>query len=385
MKKRIISLILCLLLLSSVVFAEAPSKAPTSTNCVVNENDHIMGPDFLKLLRVFDNIKANYPFEVSNQQLIEGAMNGMLQSLDPYSKFFTRKQAEEFFQSLNGEIVGIGIVFKMENGFMTVQKVMKDSPAEKGGVKAGDIITKVNGESIRDMNSDDVANNIKGKKGTKVKITYERANVEHEVELVRELIKINPMKSRVIDDKIGYIAFAEFGENTVKDVKKVLAEFKDKNLNRLIIDLRDNGGGYLDAAIKLSDMFLSEGFIAHIRTKKGIKETYSAKPNAERYNIVVLVNENTASASEVLAAALKENNAARLVGKTTFGKGIVQSMSQEFDGTMYKFTTSEWLTPSKNSINKKGIVPDYVVESPKSETDEDLQLKKAIELLETKK
>ena len=329
---------------------------------------------------IYSNIVNNYVEEVNKEELIESAINGMYNYLnDEYSVYMNKEDTESLQEQLQGEYTGVGIeiatYYEDENktsSITMITKVFSDSPAEKAGLLAGDIIKKIDGVEIID--ADTISNTIKNGDKESYEITYERDSKEYTVTLKREHVVIDSVTSNVYDN-VGYIKLDTFSSTTKDQIVKKLDSF-DKKVTSIVIDLRDNTGGYLNAAFDISDLFIEKGKVVYqLKDRNGLIEKHFAKTDVyKKYNnIVVLINENSASASEVLALALKESAGAKIVGVTSYGKGTVQDTEKLSSGAMVKYTTSYWLSPNGNSINKTGIEPDII------ETNVDNQLNKAIE------
>ena len=353
---------------------------PTTT--LAAESDHTKGTadeSLLFYLETLDYVKENYPFEIKDSELITNSIKGLLQGLDPYSDYYTKEEADILLKSLLGSYAGIGVVIEEKEGHIIVNSIMKDSPAEKSGLKKGDTIVSIDNVKIKDLNLEEVSNLIRGLPDTKVKLGIIRNNSTKPIylDITRANIKVNPVEYEIIEKDIGYIKLKEFNPYSTTYVKEALQKFNKKNINRVILDLRDNPGGLLDEAISISELFVSAGPIVHTRTKVGITTHISTNKNP-KYKLAVLINENSASASEIVAGAIKERKAGTLIGIKTYGKGIVQSLLYLPDGSILKMTTAEYLLPNKTSIHKKGIEPHIQVENVDGE---DLQLKKAIDQL----
>lgn len=333
--------------------------------------------DLIFFEEVLDYILDNYPFEVNESQLIESALKGMLQSLDPYSDYYTKDEAENIYGSLLGTFSGIGVHIEAKDGYVNVVNVIKGQPAEKAGLKKNDVIVSVDDTDIKDMKLDKISSMIKGPKGTKVKLGIKRGESLIKFEIKRDTILVNPVNYEILDNKIGYIQLDEFNTQATIEIKKALAEFDYRNVKKVILDLRDNPGGLLNQAISVGRLFVPKGPVVHIREKDKALITHTSALEKPKYKLVVLVNENTASASEILAGAIKDRKSGTIIGTQTFGKGVVQSIIPIADGSMIKMTVSEYLTPNEISINGVGIEPDIIVEN----TEEDFQLVKAIEIL----
>ena len=338
-------------------------------------------------------IDKDYLGEINEDDLINGALKGYVAGLgDEYSEYFTKEEMEEFVTDTKGNYVGIGIYMTKdtENDGIVVIAPIDNSPAEKAGVKSGDIIRKVDDIEYTADDFDKIANNIKGKEGTKVKLEIERNGERLTIEVERQNVDLYPIKTKVINNNIGYMNLSTFDEKCSKEFLKQYKLLEEKKIESLIIDLRNNGGGIVDGALEIADYILEkEQTILITKNKNGDEEIEKSKNDPEiKVPIVILTNKNTASASEILAAALKENNKATIVGETTYGKGVIQELITLSTGAGLKITTEEYYTPNRNKINKVGIQPDYEVKLPEEvknlysiEEQEDTQLKKAVELL----
>ena len=334
-----------------------------------------------------------YLGEVNEEDLKEGAIKGYIEGLgDPYTEYISKEEMKEYMEDTLGNYVGIGIYMLLdeENGKIKVLAPMKGSPAETVGIKSGDIIETVDGEEYTKDEMSEVANKIKGKEGTTVKIGIKRGEENLEFEVTRQNIKVNPVEGKILENNIGYIQFASFDETTYEDFKAKYEELKNQGITSLIIDLRNNGGGLVDQATDIADLFVEKDTpLLYEVDKDGNEEVIKAE-NDVTINIptIILTNENTASASEILAGALKDLGKAKIVGTKTYGKGIIQQIIPLSDGSGIKITTEEYQTPNRNKIHEVGIEPDEIVELPETVTnvleileDQDTQLQKAIELL----
>ena len=365
MKKIIGFLLILTLIVPSVAWGESQST--------YEEKE----ANLLFFVDVLDYIEENYPFEVDDNQLIEGAIKGMLRSLDPYSDYYTPEESAEIYKNLYGSFGGIGITIEEKDGYINIKDTLKEQPAEKAGIKENDLIISVDNMDIIDLGIEKVSTMIQGEKGTTVKLGVKRGSEVLTFNIERDTIVISPVKSEILENKIGYIKIEEFNSQTTMDTKKALKEFDNKNITKVILDLRDNPGGQLSQAVTISNLFVPKGDVVHIKEKNKALLTHVSTLEKSKYKLVVLVNENSASASEIVAGAIKDRKAGTLVGTRTFGKGIVQTLMPVDDGSIIKMTTAEYLTPNKISIHGKGIEPDIKVEN----TDKDLQLNKAIEIL----
>ena len=315
---------------------------------------------------VIELIEKEYVDEVDATELIQNAIQGMVQSLDPHSSLLPQEAFEDLQIDTKGKFTGIGIHITMQNGFVTVISPIEDTPAYKAGIKARDRIIKVDGKPTKDLRQ--AVNMMRGPKGTKVLVTIMREGVKDPIdfELIRDVIPIVSVKSIVLKPGYGYIRVSQFAGNTTTELEKALVavESQESALKGLILDLRDNGGGLLNQAIKVADLFLQDGKILSIqgRHKKNTK-VYNATPNTvlRKYPMVVLINSGSASASEIVAGALQDQKRALILGTTSFGKGSVQTVETLRDGSGLKLTIARYYTPSGQSIQAKGIQPDVVL------------------------
>lgn len=373
------------------------------TTCVMSNNTYKKDGSYtnisenLKLNTKLNTIKKiiNEDFlgEVDETKLTEAAIKGYVEGLDDeYTEYFTKEEMEEFKTETEGNYVGIGIYMlkNTKDNNIIVLSAIKGSPAEEAGLKTGDIIKKVNDKEYTAEEFEKIASDIKGKAGSKVKLEIQRGEETLTFEIERKKIELYPIESEVLENDIGYINISSFCEDCSSKFKENYDKLKKKNIKSLVIDLRNNGGGIVDEALEILDSILDKDSTMLITAnKKGEEKIEKAKkkPTIE-VPIVVLVNENTASSSEIFAAALKENNKAKIIGTKTYGKGVIQESITLSDGSGIKITTEEYYTPNRNKINKIGITPDIEVdleEKTKNITeisrDQDTQLKKAIETL----
>ena len=340
-------------------------------------------PEYLTTLK--DVLEEEYLGEINEQDLINGAIKGYVDGIgDPYTVYYPKSEMEEFQTSTEGEYVGIGIYMSVRtsDNAIIVLSPIKGSPAEKDGIKPGDIITKVDGVEYTGSEMDKASNYIKGKEGTKVDIEINRDGKTLNFNVERKSIDIAPVESKILEENIGYIVLPAFDEGCSKEIKEKIKEFKEKKVNKIILDLRDNGGGLVDEALEILELFTNKGDKLLITTNKNNdEEIYEAKKDADTdAELVVLINENSASASEIVSGTLKDLKRATLIGENTYGKGVIQSLLPLSDGSGLKVTIEEYFTSSKNKINEIGIKPDIEIED-NEETDEDEQLNKAIETL----
>ena len=327
-----------------------------------------------------DRFYGEFPEE---EKLINYAVKGYVQGLgDEYTEYLTKEEYEELMTTVIGNYVGIGVYMAQDrNGDVVVLLTFEDSPAKKAGLKTGDIIKKVNGEECTGMDLNLVASKVKGEEGTKVNLEIQREKEIFDVELERETVTIDPIKSEELEGNIGYIHLYSFDENTSQEFEKILDELMEKNIKSLIIDLRDNGGGIVSEAEKIADLLMPKDKIIMREQAKNAEEKIIKTKNDSKIGsikVIILENENTASASEILIGALQENKIATVIGTKSYGKGVMQEIVPMEDGGALKVTIEEFKTPDGNAIDKKGVEPNIEVED-NSETEEDEQLQKAIE------
>lgn len=336
---------------------------------------------------VIELIEKNYVDTVDSHELIEKAIHGMVNSLDPHSQLLPPEAFEELKIDTSGEFGGIGIVITMKKSVLTVIAPIEGTPAYKAGVKAGDIIIKVDGEPTKEMMLWEAVKKMRGPKGEEVVITIVREDNPKPLDfkLIRDIIPIESVKHISPKEGFGYIRVTNFQENTTEELEKSIAELESENgnLEGLILDMRDNPGGLLNQAVEVSDVFLDEGVIVSIkgRQTRHTKE-FKAHNNGKKhtYPIVVMINGGSASASEIVAGALQDHKRALIIGTTSFGKGSVQTVETLRDGYGLKFTIARYYTPSGKSIQAQGIVPDIIIKQQpvfeeESETDELLKEK----------
>ena len=332
--------------------------------------------------------------EVDNQKRVWGAIEGMVNALgDPYSSFFPPKEAKMFSEDISGQFGGVGMQIGVRKGILTVIAPLKGTPAFKAGLKPGDKIIKINDEPSADMSADKAASLIRGPVGTKVRLTILRGDDSEEpfeVEITRDIIKIPTIDTKIERGKVFVISLYNFNANSANDFRKALREFIFAGTNKLILDLRGNPGGYLSAAVDMASWFLPVGkIVARERFADG-KEILHRSKGYDIFNknlkMAVLMDSGSASASEILAGALRDHGIAFLVGEKTFGKGSVQEVINITPETFLKITIAKWLTPSGKSIDGEGLEPDYEVKITEKDIDsgKDPQLEKAIELLNKK-
>ncbi len=322
--------------------------------------------------------------EIDEQKVLDETIKGYINGLgDEYSEYMTKQEWDEFQADALGNYVGIGIYMSVDiNNNVVVVSPIKDTPAEEAGLQPGDIIVSVDDENVLGVSSDIVSSKIKGPEGTKVKITVSRGTEYLDFEVERKAIKVYHVETEMLENKIGYISLLTFDEGCSDEFKAGYEKLKAEGAQKIILDLRNNTGGIVDEALLIADMILPKDnkILITVDSKGNKEESLSKEEPIINEDLVVLVNEYSASASEILVGALKDNNKAKIVGTKTYGKGVIQSVFMLDDGSALKLTVNEYFTPNETKINKVGITPDYEVELDK-ETEEDEQLNKAIEIL----
>lgn len=405
-KKRMITFFVIILILTNLTTFSLSNTLSLQFNSKVvlpkNEYEYLKttAEDYSKVQLVESLIKEGYLKEVDEETLKEGQLKGLVASLgDPYSQYLTAEEYTDLTQQTSGEYGGIGVIVTPgEDNLITVVSPIKGTPGEKAGLKPEDKIIAVDGKEFLAEDMDKAVKVMKGKPKTKVVVTILRkekdgSNKTLDIEIIREKIRLETVNSSVIDDKIGYINITSFDELTYKDFMKDLKKLEGKNVEGLIIDLRNNPGGLLDVTADIADELLGEGNIVYTETKTGEKEYYKSKPSKTDIPLVVLVNEGSASASEILSGAIKDYKRGELIGTKTFGKGIVQRIRPlpTKDGSAIKLTISEYFTPNGTNIHGIGIEPDIEVELPEDIEGigveflkEDTQLQKGLEVIKGK-
>ncbi len=321
------------------------------------------------LAEVLEHVRKEYVEKISDQELIEAAIRGMISDLDAHSAFLDPQEFDEIRISTTGEYSGVGIEVPLENGVVKVVNPIEGTPAQKAGVLPGDTILAVDGVPVSVENLSDTIDRMRGKAGTAVKISIARAEVKDPLEftLSRAAVQVHSVRDQMLDGGVGYVRISHFSETTTSDLERSLASLKKKNgapLNGLVLDLRNNPGGVLEAAVGVSDVFLDDGVIVTANGRAAdARFEMDARPGdaLDGAPMVVLVNGSSASASEIVAGALQDHHRATLVGRQTYGKGSVQTVLPLSDGHAIKLTTSKYFTPSGASIHEKGIKPDVVI------------------------
>nr|WP_296107353.1 S41 family peptidase [uncultured Terrisporobacter sp.] len=376
-KKR--ALIYSIILVIVTIICTSMFQITLGNKVIISKNLYELYSKYDKLLGLENVIESEYYQKVSEEDLIDGALKGLFEGLnDPYSQYYTSDEFQTLKEQTSGSFVGIGVYIGVnsENDKITIISPIEGSPAQKSGIKSGDVVVKVNGKSIESKTVDEVIKQIKGKENTTVNLTVERDGKEIDFDITRKTIVTKSVSSEVKEDNIGYLRITSFDENTYKEFKENLSNLKEKEIKGLVIDLRDNPGGLLDVCVDIADDLIGEGTIVYTKDNSGKKEYYKSDKNELDMPMAVLINGGSASASEILTAALVDNNKAIAIGETSFGKGLVQSVKGLKDGTGYKLTTAQYFTPNDNYINGKGITPKI------QEKDKNKQLKLAIEYIQ---
>lgn len=347
---------------------------------------------FDSLYETYDTIMSEYYKDVDSDKLIEGAINGMLESLDDeHTMYFDKKSKEEFDSELSGNYYGIGAQIQLTSDeTIKITKVFDDSPAKKAGLKEEDVFVSVDGSSVKGKSATEVANMLKSDSVKTSTIVVKRNDEELTFKVTKENITLFSVSSEMLDNNgknVGYLSVSIFGQKTYSQFKDALTKLEKQDMDSLIIDLRGNTGGYLSTVTNMLEEFIDKGNVIYqIQSSSGVKQYKTVKASEKKYKIVVLIDGGSASASEIMSAAMKEVYGATLVGQTTYGKGTVQTTKNLSNGSMIKYTIEKWLTPSGKNIDKEGIKPDYEVElgdsyknNPTKEND--AQLQKALDLL----
>jgi len=339
----------------------------------------------VKIQGINEYLDDYYIGEIDKEKMIESAVKGYVEGLqDAYTEYLTKDEYDELIVSVKGDYVGIGIYMTMDsNNNIVVLMPIEGSPAEKEGLETGDIILSINGESCSEMDLNIASTKIKGEENTTVDLEIQRGTDILNKTIERKTVEIADSRAEVLENNIGYIELTVFDEGCAENIERYLRDFQNKGIKSVILDLRNNTGGIVSEAIELSELFVGKGNVIMRSYDKKNQETVvtSSKEKMGDFELVILVNEYSASATEIVSAALQDNKAATIVGTTTFGKGVMQEILPIFNKTAaLKITIEEFKTPNGNKINKVGITPDVEVELD-STSNADTQLQKAIELL----
>lgn len=360
------------------IFKDSHNNSATVVKEVPNE--------LQEFIKTYNDIITNYYQEVDHDKLLESGIKGMLEYLgDDYSFYMNTDESKRFNEQVEGKYEGIGVeIMLLDDNTVTISKIFDNTPASKAGLKVGDVFVSVNGDSVVGLSPTEISNKIKSDDKL-VNIVVNRDGKDLEFSLNLDEVELESVTSKVFEEngkKIGYIELSVFAANTYSQFEQKLVELEGNNIDSLIIDVRDNSGGYLSTVTDIASLFLDKSKIIYQLDTKGIIEQIYAKTNSSRnYKIAVLINGNSASASEILAGALKESYGATIVGVNSFGKGTVQKAYQLESGATVKYTIQKWLTPNGNWINEVGITPDIKVEldndyykNPSDSTDNQLQM-----------
>ncbi|HEY4507051.1 MAG TPA: S41 family peptidase [Candidatus Paceibacterota bacterium] len=369
------------------------SRTPENVvgNLINKDAGQAQDVDFALFWNVWELLHNRYVdrSKLNTQELIYGAIEGMVNAAgDPYTVFLKPKESESFKQQINGSFSGIGIEIGLRKNMLTVIAPIKDTPAAKAGLLAGDKILKIDEKSTEAMKLDEAVQLIRGARGSKVVLTIARDGLSaaKELTITRDNIKIPAVDWKILDENIAYIEIFAFNQNVDNEFQKAAEEIAKSNVSRIILDLRNNPGGLLDSAVNLASYFLDSDKIVTIeRFGDGKENQFLSKPNGllKNYPIIVLINKGSASASEILAGALKDNRGVLVVGETSFGKGSVQEVDELAGKSSVKITIAKWLTPKGQSIHENGIKPDIEIERTQEDVqnEKDPQLDKARELI----
>jgi carboxyl-terminal processing protease len=389
-RKKIISVFLILIFISGVfVTGFFAGNYVGESNCEVCQPQEI---NFSLFWEAYHKLQEKFvnPEKINIQEIIYGAISGMVKSLeDPYTVFFPPEETKRFIEDTKGSFEGVGMEIDIKNGQLQVVAPLEGTPAQKAGLRPGDRILAINSTSTADLTVDEAVNMIRGPKGTEVILTIFREGWQKskEIKMVREVINVPSLKWEMKEDNIAYLKLYQFSQNAGGDFDRVAIEILNSGARGFILDLRDNPGGYLEVAQDIAGWFLERGQIVTIEDFGGKRENieYKASGNGSlsRYSMVILVNQGSASGSEILAGALRDNLGIKLIGEKSFGKGSVQELEQLSDGSSLKITVAKWLTPKGELITGKGLEPDIKVERTEEDfqEDRDPQLDKAIETL----
>ncbi|WP_106531694.1 S41 family peptidase [Planomicrobium soli] len=325
--------------------------------------------EFQKLYSAYDQIESEYYEDVETETLVNGAINGMIEALgDPYSDYMNEEEAAHFTEGISSSFEGIGAEVQERNGYVAVVSPIKNSPAEKAGILPNDLIIEVDGKSIQGFSSSEAVMLIRGEKGSKVTLTIRRGENSEpiKIEIVRDEIPIETVYTEMNDDKVAQIQITSFAEKTYEELLAAIEDMEKQGMKALVLDVRQNPGGLLTAALDISNLFVEEGkTLFEVESKGQEPEVYTASGGKKvDVPVTLLIDGGSASASEILAGAVSESGNVQLIGEKTFGKGTVQTANNMSDGSNLKFTTAKWLTPDGNWIHEKGIEPDVKVEYP---------------------
>jgi carboxyl-terminal processing protease len=388
-KNKLIFLSLILLIFFSFTFVVSAQDGEVDGQIREEQQagDYTKADAFQDVMFLLQNY---YVEDVDFETLIEGAIDGMLNKVDRYSYFMSASEYEEMQQEYEGHYGGIGIVITMRDNKLTIVSPIKNTPGEKAGLRAGDIIAAIDGEETAEMSQMKAVNMMRGEENTDVILTIKRGDEDpFDVEITRKDIEVPYVETEMKTEKIGYISLSQFIENVGTDVEKAVADLKEQGARGIILDLRNNPGGLLNESVNVASVFLNKGVVVSVRQKDETERVLDVNQDIDsdtQIPLIVLINKGSASASEIVAGAVQDYDRAKLMGTTTFGKGVVQSVVPLKDGSAVSLTTARYYTPDGNYIHEKGIEPDLEVEldleAAQAEDSSDSQLDKAVEEME---
>ena len=338
--------------------------------------------NLMRFITAYRFIETKYVNDTDDVKLIDGAIDGMVKSLnDPHSNYLSPKMYKTLMEQTEGSFAGIGVVMGMDNEQkIHIVGIMENSPGQKAGLQEGDEILAVDGVPVTQMAFDEVAAHVRGQAGTDVVLTIMRDNANQDITITRDNIKLKTVGHKMLDNNIGYIQIVSFSEDTANEFNEAYNDLKNQGMKALVLDLRNNPGGLLTTCVEIAKKLVPKGEIVSIVDKQGNKETYSSSLEAPEYPLAVLINKNSASASEILSGAIQDTKAGRIIGNTSYGKGSVQTILPMFEDDAVKLTIAKYYTPSGRSIDGTGITPDIEINLDENAT-LDTQLDKALEIL----
>ena len=338
--------------------------------------------NLMRFITAYRFIDTKYVNDTDDVKLIDGAIDGMVKSLnDPHSNYLSPKMYKTLMEQTEGSFAGIGVVMGMDNEQkIHIVGIMENSPGQKAGLQEGDEILAVDGVPVTQMAFDEVATHVRGQAGTDVVLTIMLDNANQDITITRDNIKLKTVGHKMLDNNIGYIQIVSFSEDTANEFNEAYNDLKNQGMKALVLDLRNNPGGLLTTCVEIAKKLVPKGEIVSIVDKQGNKETYSSSLEAPEYPLVVLINKNSASASEILSGAIQDTKAGTIIGNTSYGKGSVQTILPMFEDDAVKLTIAKYYTPSGRSIDGTGITPDIEINLDENATS-DTQLDKALEIL----
>lgn len=338
--------------------------------------------NLMRFITAYRFIETKYVNDTDDVKLIDGAIDGMAKSLnDPHSNYLSPKMYKTLMEQTEGSFAGIGVVMGMDNEQkIHIVGIMENSPGQKAGLQEGDEILAVDGVPVTQMAFDEVAAHVRGQAGTDVVLTIMRDNANQDITITRDNIKLKTVGHKMLDNNIGYIQIVSFSEDTANEFNEAYNDLKNQGMKALVLDLRNNPGGLLTTCVEIAKKLVPKGEIVSIVDKQGNKETYSSSLEAPEYPLVVLINKNSASASEILSGAIQDTKTGTIIGNTSYGKGSVQTILPMFEDDAVKLTIAKYYTPSGRSIDGTGITPDIEINLDENATS-DTQLDKALEVL----